>query len=218
MKKTFALAVTAIALALPTLSSAQFANPLSGLMGGKSSGNNASTDMGAQQDSLVRTYVAANNDVWTANVRMTKALNLNTDAINKAETAKTFSGTDTEAQATALSESAAALSEAQKHGATLKDAEAKTKYAQGVVSLAMGVKKYMDMSKEAQSFASGMSSVSPLQMGKLQSGVYIAKSLPGNVSNLTDTLKNAIQFAKDNNVDLKSNDPTGALGSFTSNS
>lgn len=84
MKKTLALAVTAIALAVPTLSSAQFANPLSGLMGGKSSSDNASANMGAQQDSLVRTYVAAGNNVLTANVHMADALGVKAESIDAA--------------------------------------------------------------------------------------------------------------------------------------
>lgn len=66
----------------------------------------------------------------------------------------------------------------------------------------MGVKKYMDMSKDAQGFASGVSSVSPLQMGKFQSGIYIAKNLPSNVTNLTETLKQAIDFARTNGVEV----------------
>lgn len=202
MKKTFALAVTAIALAVPTLSSAQFANPLSGLMGGKSSSSNAGADMGAQQDSLVRTYVAAGQNVLKANVHMADALGIKAQSINAAASSDSFSANDIEAQDKAISADSAALAEALKSGATLKDEEAKAKYAQGLLSLAVGVKKYVDMSKEAQGFASGMSSVSPLQMGKLQSGVYIAKNLPGNVSDLTATLKSAIDFARRNGVEV----------------
>jgi hypothetical protein len=202
MKKTLALAVTAIALAVPTLSSAQFANPLSGLMGGKSSSDNASANMGAQQDSLVRTYVAAGNNVLTANVHMADALGVKAESIDAAAKSDSFSGSNIEAQDKAISASSATVAEASKAGATLKDAEAKTKYAQGLLSLAMGVKKYMDMSKDAQGFASGVSSVSPLQMGKFQSGIYIAKNLPSNVTNLTETLKQAIDFARTNGVEV----------------
>ena len=198
MKKTIALAVTAVALAAPTLSSAQFANPLSGLMGGKSSGSNASADMGAQQDSLVRTYVAAGQSVLKANDHMFEALGIKKESIKAGATSNSYSGNDVEAQDKIIGAGAAAIAEAQKSGATLKDEEAKAKYAQGLVSLAVGVKNYVDMSKEAKDFASGMSSVSPLQMGKLQSGVYIAKNLPGNVTNLTSTLNNAIDFARKN--------------------
>ncbi len=202
MKKTFALAVTAIALAVPTLSSAQFANPLGSLMGGKSSGSATGADMGAQQDSLVRTYVAAGKNVLSANGHMTDALGIKAKAINDAASSDAFSAKDIEAQDKAISADSTAIAEALKSGATLKDEEAKAKYAQGLLSLAVGVKKYVDMSKEAQGFASGVSTVSPLQMGKLQSGVYIAKNLPGNVSNLTSVLKSAIDFARKNGVEV----------------
>lgn len=202
MKKTLAVAVTAIALAVPALSSAQFANPLGSLMGSKSSGNAASADIGAQQDSLVRTYLAAGKNVLTANVHMTEALGIKAKSINDAASADAFSAKDIEAQDKAISADSAAIAESLKSGATLKDEVAKTKYAQGLVSLAVGVKKYVDMSKEAQGFASGVSTASPLQMGKLQSGIYIAKSLPGSVTNLTGVLKSAIDFARKNGVEV----------------
>lgn len=200
MKKTFALAITAVALAVPTLGSAQFANPLNSLMGSKSAGTSTGADMGAQQDSLVRTYVAAGKNVLTANSHMTDALGIKAKSIDAAASSDSFSAKDIEAQDKAISANSAAIAEALKSGATLKDEEAKAKYAQGLLSLAVGVKKYVDMSKEAQGFASGISSVSPLQMSKLQSGVYVAKNLPGNVTNLTATLKSAVDFARNNGV------------------
>ena len=202
MKKTFVLALTAVALAVPTLGSAQFANPLGGLMGSKPSSTSASADMGAQQDSLVRTYVAAGKNVLTANGHMTDALGIKAQSINAAASSDSFSAKDIEAQDKAISADSAALAEALKSGATLKDEQAKAKYAEGLLSLAVGVKKYVDMSKEAQGFASGMTSVSPLQMSKLQSGVYVAKNLPGNVNNLTVVLKSAVDFARKNGVEV----------------
>jgi hypothetical protein len=202
MKKTFALAITAVALAVPTLGSAQFANPLNSLMGSKPAGASTGADMGAQQDSLVRTYVAAGNNVLTANGHMSDALGIKAQSINAAASSDSFSAKDIEAQDKVISADSAALAAALKSGATLKDEEAKAKYAQGLLSLAVGVKKYVDMSKEAQGFASSMSSVSPLQMSKLQSGVYVAKNLPGNVNNLTVVLKSAVDFARKNGVEV----------------
>lgn len=203
MKKTFALAVTAIALALPSLSSAQFANPLGGLMGGgKSASTNSGGDMVAQQDSLVRTYVAAGNSVLTANGYMANALGLKASSMDAAASSDAISAKDIEAQNKAISADATALADAYKSGATLKDEQAKATYAKGLLALAVGVKKYTDMTKEAQAFASNMSSVSPLQLTKLQSGVYIAKNLPGNVTDLTKTLKSAIDFARKNGIEV----------------
>ena len=84
----------------------------------------------------------------------------------------------------------------------MKDAEAKAKYAQGLLLLATGVKKYVGMGKDAQGFTSGLSNISPLQLGKLQAGVYVAKSAPTSVTNLTNVLKSAVDFAKSNGVEI----------------
>ena len=67
MKKFLAVVLTTIALAAPSLSVAQIGNMLGGLGASKSSGASAGADLGAQQDSLVRNYVAAGKDVLTAN-------------------------------------------------------------------------------------------------------------------------------------------------------
>ncbi len=63
MKKMFAITVTVVALAVPSLSVAQLGNLLGGLSGSKSSGGNTGADLGAQQDSLVRNYVAAGGSI-----------------------------------------------------------------------------------------------------------------------------------------------------------
>ena len=202
MKKYFVAAVAATILALPSLSFAQFGSALGGLLGGNKSSSDASADMGAQQDKLVSGYVAAGKDVQTANVHMADALGIKAQVVDAGATSDALSAKGMEEQDKAISANAAAVSEALKGGATLKDAESKAKYAQGLSSLVGGVKKYMDMRKDAQGFASGLSGVSPLQIGKLQSGAYIAKNLPSSVTNLTSVLKQAIDFAKSNKVDV----------------
>ena len=64
------------------------------------------------------------------------------------------------------------------------------------------MKKYTDMSKSAQGFSSGLYSKNNIQLTSLQSGVYVAKSLPTNVSNLSSVLKSAIDFATKNGVEI----------------
>lgn len=207
MKKTFAIATAVLVLAAPTLSSAQFGNiggALTNLTGSKSSGASASAsaDVSVQQDQLVRGYVSAGREVLTANGYMASALGIKAQAINSSATSDTLSASQIEAQDKAISADSAALSEAMKSGATLKDSEAKAKYAQGLLSLTKGVKKYVDMGKDTKGFASGMSGVSPLQLGKLQSGMYIVQNLPGNVTNLSSVLKSAVDFARTNGVEV----------------
>lgn len=202
MKKLFTIAVTTVALAAPSLCVAQLGNLLGGLGGTKSSSGNAGADLGAQQDSLVRNYVAAGKDVLTANSHFAEALGIKAQAVNAAATSDSLSAKDIEAQDKAISANAAAVSDAMKAGATLKDAESKAKYAKGLVSLVSGVVKYKNMTNDAQGFSSGLSGASLMMLPKLQSGVYIVKSLPGNVSNLSNSLKSAIDFAKSNGVEI----------------
>lgn len=200
MKKAIALSFACAVLAASPLSHAQFGSLLGSAK--PSGGASAGADMGAQQDQLVRTYVAAGKDVATANATLAEALGIKTEVINDTATSDSFSAKDIEAQDKAISAGAATFSEALKSGATLKDSEAKVKYAKGLLFLATGLKKYTNMGKDAQSFTSGLSSVSPLQIGKFQSGVYIAKSVPTSLSNLTSVLKSAVDFARTNGVEI----------------
>jgi hypothetical protein len=198
MNKKFFAAAAVIALAAPAVSMAQFG----GLLGGGKSSASSGADIGAQQDSLVRNYVAAGRDVVVANGHLADALGIKAQAVNAAATSDSFSAKDVEAQDKAISADAAALSEALKGNAKLKDDEAKAKYARGLLSLATGVKKYVDLRKDAQGFAAGMSTASPLQIGKLQAGAYVAKGLPNSISNLTSVLKSAVEFGKSNGVEI----------------
>lgn len=205
MKKMVFAVVAVTAMVLPAVSEAQ----LGGLLGFKSS-SNSGADVGAQQDALVRNYMAAGKDVLTANGQLAEALGIKAHAVDAAAKSDSVSAKDVEAQDKAISAEAAVVSEELKKGAQLKDDAAKVKYAQGLLSLATGVKKYLGLRKDAQDFTSGMSSASPLQLGKLQAGAYVAKSLPTNISNLTGVLKSAVEFGKSNGVQIPA-DATSVL-------
>lgn len=198
MKKKLLAVVAVAALAAPAVSMAQ----LGGLLGGGKSSSASSGDLTGQQETLVRNYVAAGKDVLTANGHLADALDIKAKVVNANATSDSLAAKDVEAQDKAISADAAALSEAIKSGATLKDSEAKAKYAKGLLSLATGVKKYLDLRKDAQGFASGLSGASPLQIGKLQAGAYVAKNLPTSVTNVTTVLKNAVEFGKSNGVEI----------------
>jgi len=205
MKKIIFIAVAVSGLILPAVSEAQ----LGGLLGSKSA-TKSGPDVGAQQDTLVRNYMAAGNDVLTANSQLSEALGIKAKAADALAKSDSISTKQLEDQDKAISADAAAVSEALKSGAQLKDSEAKAKYAKGLLSLATGVKKYLGLRKDAQDFTSGMSSASPLQMGKLQAGAYVAKSLPTSISNLTGVLKSAVEFGKSNGVEIPA-DATSVL-------
>ena len=202
MKKIVAISIAASVLAVTPLSHAQFGNLLGSVKSITGSGSGGGSDIGVQQDQLVRSYVAAGKDVSTANSPLADALGIKAQVIDATATSDSLSAKDIEAQDKAISANTAAVSEALKSGATLKDAEAKAKYAQGLLLLATGVKKYVGMGKDAQGFTSGLSNISPLQLGKLQAGVYVAKSAPTSVTNLTNVLKSAVDFAKSNGVEI----------------
>lgn len=214
MKKIVASGFACVAVSLslaPSLGLAQFGNlgGLTSALGGGKSSANAGADIGAQQDALVRNYVAAGKDVLKANGHFGDALGIKTQALNATTTSDSLTAKDIEAQDKAISADAAAVADAIKAGATLKDAESKAKYAQGLVSLISGVKKYKDMSKDAQGFSSGMSA-NPMMLTKLESGIYVVKNLPSGVTNLSSSLKSAIDFARSNGVEVPA-DATSVL-------
>lgn len=198
MKKSLFAVIAVVALTVSTVSHAQFG----GLLGGAKAPGNSGADLGAQQDSLVRNYIAAGKDVQVANGHLTEALGIKANAVNAAATSDSLSAKDLEAQDKAISADAAAVAEALKGGAALKGAEAKLTFTKGLVSLATGVKKYIDMKKDVQGFSSGLSSASPTQLPKLQAGAYVAKSLPSSLTNLTTVLKSAVEFGKNNGVEI----------------
>lgn len=201
MKKLCITTITAAALVTPSLGMAQF-NISNVLGGGTSANSNAGVDLGAQQDALTRNYVAAGNDVMNANRLFAEALGIQAQAVGAAATSDAVSANEIEAQDKAISADAAAIAEAMKSGATLKDAESKVKFGKGLVSLAQAMLKYKGMGKDVESFSSGLSGASPLMLPKLQSGAYVIKTLPTSVSNLSTSLKSAIDFARSNGVEI----------------
>lgn len=200
MKKITAVSLAAAMLAITPLSHAQFGNLL-GSVKSIATGSGGSDAIG-QQDQLVRNYVAAGKDVLTANAHMAEALGVKAQAVNAIATSDSLSAKDIEAQDKAISAETAAVSEALKSGATLKDAQAKAKYAQGLQSLATGMRKYMMMGKDAQNFTAGLASAPPLQLGRLEPGIYVARNLPTSVGNLGSVLKSAVDFARSNDIDV----------------
>lgn len=203
MKKIIAISMAAGIFAIAPLAHAQFGNLLSGaksLTGSGSSGSGA--ELGSQQDQLVRSFVAANKDVDSSNVHMADALGIKLQVINAEATSDALTAKQIDENSKAVSANTATVAEALKSGATLKDTEAKVKYAKGLLSLATGIKKYMDMGKDAQGFTSSLTSVSPLQLGKLESGIYVAKNVPTSLTTLTSVLKSAVDFAKSNGVEI----------------
>ena len=66
--------------------------------------------------------------------------------------------------------------------------------------LGQGLLKYVALRAPAQSFSTGIKSASPLVLPKLQSGLYVVTQLPGGITNLGSSLRNASAFAKSSDI------------------
>jgi hypothetical protein len=186
---------------LPLFSHAQMPS-LSGL-GSKSSG---SSDIMGSQTLLVASYVAASKDVLTSQSKMLDALGLKEQGAKaQAESDALSSGATKdalEAAETAQSDASKQLADKLAAPAPTLDADAKKTYSQGLVYLAAGLVKYSGMRSGIEGFKSGMSGASVLQAPKLASGAYVVKTFPGNLQNLTETMKNAVAFAKSHGIEV----------------
>lgn len=137
-----------------------------------------------------------------ANTHLAHALGIQAEMVNASATSDSLSASDIEEQDKAISANAAAISGALKNNAKLKDSEAKTTYAKGLLSLALGMKKYLDMQKDVKTMSSSLSNASPFQLVSLQPSLYVVKNLPSSITNVSDALKNAISFARSNGVEV----------------
>ncbi len=220
MKKNIASVLFgATLLALPLAASAQLPSlkNLPGLPGLPTGGNTA--DAGAiagQNDSLVRGYVGANKDVLLANALMAEALGLKDQAATARATADALTEGATkgnlEDSNKAVSASTAAVADAIAKSPKL-DAQSKATYQQGLAKLAQGVIRYVKLRKPAQDFSASLKGAPPTALPKLQSGIYIVSQLPGGISNLGTSLKNATAFAKSNDIPVPA-DATEALSAL----
>lgn len=211
------LAAAAIALSLTSVAHAQFGSLGGALKSATGGGSSAGGDLVGQQDTLVRSYVAANKDVLTANAKMLQALNMKDAAAQAQQTADamtegaTKDSLDAADKAVASSTNAVAAELEKK---PVLDANSKVLYAQGLGSLANGASKYAGLSKGVQSMSSGLSS-NPMMVTKLQSAVSIVQNFPAAMTNVGQTLKKAIAFAQSSDVPVPKNaaDALAALGS-----
>ena len=215
--KKFALGIAAALICLPMVAAAQLP-AIPSLKNLPGLGNAASTggDVGGQNDSLVRGYVAANKDVLLANSQMADALGLKDQAAASKATADALTDGATKGNLEdankAVSASTDAVAAEMAKGPKL-DAAAKTKYQGGMAKLGQGMLKYIGLRQPAQAFSSSISQASPLMLPKLQAGAYIVSQLPGGLSNLAASMKNATAFAKSNDIPVP-DDATKAMASL----
>lgn len=162
-----------------------------------------STDMSGAQTQLVQQYVAAGKSVLDGNSKMAEAVGLKKeaaaakiagDSLSEGSTKSAISDADKTSSDTSV-----AVSAALKNTASL-DAPSKAKFADGILSLAQGLAKYVGMTSAVGSFTSGLTSVSPTMLPTLQSGAYIASSAPSSIKSLSSALSNAVSYAKSHDI------------------
>jgi len=205
MKKIFASSVlTMAAFAMPGVAFAQFGG-LSVLGGSKTSAPAA--DLGGQQTSLVKNFIGANVDVLKANAKMSEALGLKDKAADADAVAQQLaSGATVDKDsatkaATAVGDSSGAIA-AKIAEKPVLDAAAKATFAAGLANLASGVVKYTGLGKDVSAMGDSMKSASPMQLTSLGAAVYVVKNFPTSVTEVTKALKNAVDFAKTNNIEV----------------
>lgn len=204
---------------LPTVASAQFSLPsipgVGKVLGsGSGSGSGApAADLGAQQDVLVRSYVAANKDVLTANSKMAEALGLKDAAATSKATSDALTEGATKDNLDAANKEVAASTDAvaaELAKQPVLDAKAKAMFGAGLLSLVSGVNKYVGVGKNVSTMGSQLSSAPLLQLPKLQSAVFVVSKFPTSMASVTSALKNAMAFAQSNDIPVPA-DATQAL-------
>jgi hypothetical protein len=218
MKKRHVLGLLALSTFASGLAHAQFGLPSVPGIGGSKSAGGAQADLGGQQASLVKNFVAANIDVLKANAKMSEALGLKSQAATAEATVQQLSSGSTVDKDSA---SKAAIAVADTGGAIQAelakkpalDAAAKATYAQGLASLATGVVRYTGLGKDVENMGQAMKSASPTQLPSLGAATYVVSNFPKSASELSKSLKNAIDFAKSNGIEVPA-EATAALASL----
>ncbi|WP_332877888.1 hypothetical protein [Massilia sp. S19_KUP03_FR1] len=205
-----ALVVTLITLA--PVAQAQFSMPSLPGVGGKAAG---SGDLSGSQDALVKQYVDANKTVLQANAQIADAVGLKDEAATMRASSESLTDGATKGNLAdadkVTSENSKKLTAKLNDSTTVLDAEGKKKFTAGLVTMASGMVKYVAMKPNFQSFSSSLKGASPMMLPKLQNGVYVVSSLPGNAKNLGSALSNAVSFAKSHDITVPK-EATSALG------
>ncbi|MEF9946919.1 MAG: hypothetical protein RR800_01025 [Comamonas sp.] len=204
MKKILTTAaVLCAAMATPLTTSAQFSLPSFG--GSKSSAPAA--DLSGQQTTLVKNFVAANVDVLKANAKMGEALGLKATSADAEAVAQqlssgsTFDKDSVSKASTAVGDSGGAIAAKLAEKPTL-DAAAKVTYTQGLLSLAKGVVKYTGLGKDVTAMGDGLKAAPLTQLPSLSAATYVVTKFPTSTTEVLKALKNAVDFAKSNNIEV----------------
>jgi hypothetical protein len=198
---------TVLGLTIATLSMPSFAQfgGLGGALGGGGGGGSS-----VSADSLVKSYVAGTQQVMSSDASFLKALGMKEQAERVELSAKNLTTGPTSATLEDANKIQTESSKLIGDGMTAQkgalSADSKKDYVRGVVELVKGIKSYAGMTGDVKNFKPGMSSLG----SAAGAAMYVVKSLPGSLSNLQETLKRSLAFAKENKIELPA-DATAAL-------
>ena len=224
------LACTAVVLALSVVAAPAFAGGFGNMLKSvtapaaapAASGTPAAAvDPAVQQDGLVQSFVAAQQETLVAQIAFANAFGLKDqaallqaehDALGKGPLDK-----DGLAKLTSTTSDANAALSAKLDSETIATAEGKKHYADGLGHYLRAVLQTLALTKQAQNFTAGLAQGSIFQKGqmltKLAAGAYVAKSTPGFAKVMYDTSKKAVTYASKNKIPVPK-DATSALGSL----
>jgi hypothetical protein len=197
MKTKFAQLALGLGIAVVSgIAAAQFGGVGSALMGGGSGSGSVSAE------SLVKTYVSGAKNVMVAQGNLLEAVGLKDEAAKSELAAKNLTEGATadslKDSTTVQTENSKLLSEKFNDKSVTMDANAKKKYSEGLLNLAKGIKDYAVVSKDVKNYKPGVSSISSAG----NAAAYVVQSLPTSTSNLTQTLKHAVEFARERKIEV----------------
>ncbi len=202
MKKILtSVAIACAAMAIPYTASAQFSIPS---FGGSSA---STTNLSGQQTTLVKNFIAANVDVLQANAKMSEALGLKATAadaqavVQQLSSGSTVDKDSASKAATAVGDTGGAIA-AKLAEKPVLDAAAKAIYTQGLLNLAQGVVKYVGLGKDVSSMGDGLKSAPLTQLPSLGAASYVVTKFPTSTTEVMKALKNAVDFAKSNDIEV----------------
>lgn len=170
---------------------AQF-GALAGALGGGGSSSGSVTP-----EKIVTSYVAGDELVKSGQKKMITALGLKTQEALAVLESKNYSASPTKSEIEESGRVQTAGNKAIEEGMAAQAGQmsdsSKKEFVGGIGSLALGVKKYSDMSSDLSNFKPGLSSIG----GAAMSAVAIVPMVPTSISNLVATLKKAIAFSRE---------------------
>lgn len=195
MKKWIGLVLGVAMIAVSGVSHAQFGGMVSSFMGGSQKG-------GVSAEAIVQKYVQGSKDVMTADVHLLNALGLKEQADKESLAIKNLTEGATasglEDATKVQTESSQALAARMKEKNVVMDEQSKQVYSIGLLHLAKGIIQYTSLVSDMKNFEPDLASIGSTGNAAL----YVGKSLPESSTNLINTLKNAVSFARENQISV----------------